>query len=500
MSWTWETETGYFAWVIAGFRQDPGSCSFRRFLTCTDSYNQTFTPPGEALPAMIRSNRPAEFSPPIARAGRIELSEAGITEVIASDRGLLSSIPEQELKAYGTAFWFAYGSNILLMLAVSLLFRFSDFVSVLGGSERDLGLIVGVGMVGSLIMRLAQGKAIDRYGARAVWVIAMALVAITLGLHLLVQHVHGPGVYVLQIVYRASLSGVYGASITYVSLRAPVSRMAEVVGVLGSSGFIGMALGTQLGDYLCREQRLARTHLDVLFLTATGLAFLSLVLAWVSTRGVVRPIHRSQPPMLWLIRRYHPGTMLLMSFAMGVAVALPFTFLRPFTVELGMKTIGTFFACYTATAFITRVSLRRISERIGVRNTVLAGMAMMIVGILLYLPVQVSWQLAFPGIVAGAAHALLFPAIVAGGGTAFPTRYRGLGVTLTLGLFDMGALIGAPLAGSIVEAARKIGWSPYPTMYLTMASLMALLTVVFALTYRARPAGMRRPRKLASKT
>jgi MFS family permease len=446
---------------------------------------------------MIRSTRPAEVPSPLSNPGRIDLPERKITSHVSTANSGLAKTSEPEGEAYGAAFWFAYGSNILLMVAVSLLFRFSDFVSVLGGSERDLGLIVGVGMVGSLIMRLAQGKAIDRYGARAVWVIAMTLVSITLGLHLLVQRVDGPGVYALQIVYRASLSGVYGASITYVSLRAPVSRMAEVIGVLGSSGFIGMALGTQLGDYLCREQTLTRAHLDGLFLTATGLAFLSLVFAWLSTRGLVRPIHRAQPPMIWLIRRYHPGTMLLMSFAMGVAVALPFTFLRPFTVELGMKTIGTFFACYTATAFVTRVLLRRLSERIGLRNTVVVGMALMIVGILLYLPVRLPWQLAFPGIVAGAAHALLFPAIVAGGGTAFPTRYRGLGVTLTLGMFDLGALIGAPLAGSIVEGARTIGWSPYPTMYLTVASLMAMMTVVFALTYRPRPAGLRRPKKLA---
>ena len=446
----------------------------------------TFSTP----PAMIRRTRDSS-SLPASPAEQVPDSKHSPAEAATS--------PSTSAQAYGMLFWFAYISNTLMMVAVSLLFRYSDFVSILGGSEQDLGLIVGVGMIGSLLMRLSQGKAIDRYGARAVWTTSMVLVTVTLGLHIFIEYVNGPGIYALQIIYRASLSGVFGASITYVSLRSPVERMAEVIGVLGSSGFIGIALGTQLGDFLCRDANLTRGHIDLLFIVASGLAFASLTFAWLATKGVVKPSHRPHPPMAHLILRYHPGTMLLMSLAMGMAVALPFTYLRPFTAELGMKTIGTFFACYTVTAFVTRVLLRRLPEKIGVRNTVLAGMTTMIISVLLYLPVHQPWQLAFPGMLAGAAHALLFPAIVAGGGSAFPTRYRGLGVTLTLGMFDLGGLIGAPLAGVLVEGARLLNWPAYPSMFITFAGLLAGMTIVFAVTYQARPAGVRRPKKRSKK-
>ena len=43
------------------------------------------------------------------------------------------------------------------MIGHSLLFRYADVVFFLGGSELLLGTIVGVGMIGSLAMRLAQG-------------------------------------------------------------------------------------------------------------------------------------------------------------------------------------------------------------------------------------------------------------------------------------------------------------------------------------------------------
>jgi hypothetical protein len=64
--------------------------------------------------------------------------------------------------AYGRVFWFSYAANLCIMVAITLLFRYADFVTLLGGDEFDLGWIVGVGMVGSLAMRCAQGVGIDR--------------------------------------------------------------------------------------------------------------------------------------------------------------------------------------------------------------------------------------------------------------------------------------------------------------------------------------------------
>ena len=52
-------------------------------------------------------------------------------------------------------------------MAMALLFRYADFITLLGGSEWHLGWIVGIGMVGSLAMRLAMGSCIDHYRLRA---------------------------------------------------------------------------------------------------------------------------------------------------------------------------------------------------------------------------------------------------------------------------------------------------------------------------------------------
>ena len=76
---------------------------------------------------------------------------------------------------YDRRFWLCYLSNSMLMVAFSLLFRYADFVSLAGGSERDLGAIVGVGMVGALAMRVSLGIGIDRYGPRPIWLGSLLL-------------------------------------------------------------------------------------------------------------------------------------------------------------------------------------------------------------------------------------------------------------------------------------------------------------------------------------
>jgi hypothetical protein len=40
---------------------------------------------------------------------------------------------------------------------------------------------------------------------------------------------------------------------------------------------------------------------------------------------------------------------------------------------------------------------------------------------------------------------------------------------------DAGQLIGAPMAGAVLEYSASVGLPPYPTMFLTIATLLALV-------------------------
>jgi len=356
----------------------------------------------------------------------------------------------------------------------------------LGGTELQLGWIVGVGMVGSLFVRLFVGMRIDQHGTRVVWLFSLAVFILSCFAHLALATCHGPAIYVLRVIFCSSIAGIMGSSMTFISGRVPQVRMAEMLGMLGTSGFLGILLGTQLGDFLLGTETIERWQVERMFLVAGMLGCCSLPFAWLTTRGQLRPARRRYPSLIRLLRSYHPGTVLLMGVASGVALGLPATFLRTYAAELGILRIGLFFSVYALTAIATRVITRRLPERLGLEPVIIMGMLGLAGTQLLFLLVDTEWQLIIPGLGYGICHAVMFPSVIAAGSRAFPDQHRGLGTTLVLAMSDLGYVIGAPTVGVILHYSGLLGLPSYPTMFVVMSGLLATAGGFYALTCRKK--------------
>ncbi len=376
---------------------------------------------------------------------------------------------------YDADFWLCYAANLCLTIAFAILFRYADFVSFVGGNEMHLGLIVGVGMFGALAMRTTQGVGIDRYGPRLVWMLSLMGFTLAALAHLLITSVNGPGIYLARILLATSTAGAFGASITYISLRAPPTRIAETIGTIGTSGFIGMGLGPALADRVFSGEGGPEQHVQRMFLWAAAMSMTALVLTAIGTRKPVRLDLQRRPPLWGVLRKYHPGVMLLVSAGTGMTLGLPYTFLRAYAAELDISGIRSFFVVYACVAFTLRVVTRRLPDRIGVRPVITWGLGCGAVSMLLYLCVHSEWSLAIPAVFAGAAHALLFPSVLAGGSRTFPIRYRGIATTLMLAMFDIGSLVGQPTIGAIIRGAGLAGLPSFPTMFTSVSVALCVL-------------------------
>ena len=98
------------------------------------------------------------------------------------------------------------------------------------------------------------------------------------------------------------------------------------------------------------------------------------------------------------------------------------------------------------------------------------------IGHLILPSITQEWQLIGPSILCGFGHALLFPAVVSLGTESFPKHYRGTGTTIVLGFFDAGAIIFAPILGSIID-----NWGIVPMFY-TSAAVMTFTASVYTVT------------------
>jgi predicted MFS family arabinose efflux permease len=272
--------------------------------------------------------------------------------------------------------------------------------------------------------------------------------------------------------------------------------MAELIGMLGTSGFVGVVVGTQLGDLLVVGWREVRG----IFVVGGSLALLAAVFAAAATAGYSlenRPIRTST----WrVVRSFGHLSFIILGMAMGIGLGLPPVFLPAMAKELGIERIGLFFAVYAPVAVLTRIWTRGLFGRWDLR--LLAGASMVLVAVAHWslTLVRAEWMLPIPGLIFGIAHAVVYPSVVAIGATRFPSRFRGLGTSLMLASYDVGLVLGAPLASLILELARQGGLPTYPTMLLSSGAILCVMTGVFAATApapRAAKPPLRLPRAVS---
>ncbi len=401
----------------------------------------------------------------------------------------ITDTPDQSLSAtaYDRSFWLAYLGIALMMTGYGLLYRYADFITFLGGSEFHIGWIVGTGMIGSLAMRLFLGVGIDRYGPRLIWTSSLLLVSISCFGHLAVSSYTGWGIYFLRIIFACGMAGIFGSSITFISNRVATNRVAELVGMLGTAGYVGVMTGSQLGDFLCGTAEIQQWQVYGMFVVAGLFSTSAIPFVWLATSGVPRPPRQPQPSMFRLLRHYNPGIIIAVGIITGLGLGLPEVFLRTFAVTLDMPRIALFFTTYAITTIATRVLIRGLSERMALKPMILCGLGCLATSMMSFILVKSYWQLIIPGFCFGITQAMLAPSVIAAANTNFPARFRGLGTTLVLASFDLGYLVGALAAGVILHFSTMAGLPAYTILFATMVIVIIFVAVLYAIIPGRKP-------------
>ncbi len=392
-------------------------------------------------------------------------------------------------RIYNLSLLCAFTANVFQLVSVSLLFRYADFVTNIGGDEWHLGWIVGISAVGAILSRIIQGSAIDRFGAEWVWYLCIACQITGIAWHLQIESANSVSVYLARILYASGLAGTFGAWLSFVSLQAPAGRVAEVIGVVGSSGFVGMACGPVLGDLIFQSGRSLTDNVNLMFQCSAFAVSVSLLFAIGASRlgksrhdansNAARSVNAKNP--FRTIASAKPGFVLVLGALMGMTIGLPGTFLRPFAASLEIDRINIFFVVYNVTAFTSRLIFRKAPQQLGLKRTICLGYFLMMVSMILYLNVNSYNALIWPALVGGLAHCFLFPSIVALCTEYFSTANRGVATNLILAMYDFGSLVGMPLVGMILTQSRAWGLAPYGTTFICMAAIIGLTLSLYVI-------------------
>jgi MFS family permease len=364
-------------------------------------------------------------------------------------------------------------------MANALTFRFAEFVSWLGGNQETAGMIVSVGIFGALLVRLVLGQGIDNYGTRRLWILGCVVYITSSSLFLGLFHLGWP-IYVARLGFAAGIATMFTCSMVHIQNQVPASRRTEVIGNLGSSGFVGMILGSQMGDWIFRITPEGHTRFLVLFGGTVLLGLVYFGLVFTLTRGDVHRRMFRTPGVHRLLFRYWPGNVVLVAIMMGISLTVTTVFLTRYATTLGLVNgVGTFFTGYAVMAFLFRVQTATWTRTIGRHRMIWLGLAGHCFGHGVLPFVTREWHFLIPAVACGFGHALLFPAVVSLGAGAFPKEYRGSGTTITLGFIELGSAVSAPILGWIIDQDGGLGFT---RMFCFTSALAFAIGLTYALT------------------
>jgi MFS family permease len=363
-------------------------------------------------------------------------------------------------------FLFTTVANFFFFMSFASYFLLPLHVRALGGSESQIGAVMGASGLASLAILPLVAISIDRLGRRFFLMIgALGMTVASCGF-VFVRSV-GPLLFACRLLQGLSFAAAFTATTTFAAEFAPIGRRAQALGVFGLSTLLTHAFAPIIG-----EEIVHRAGFRALFgVTFAYTAVASVVALWLPAANPVeartaRADERRLRPAHWMVA----ATMTCAGMGFGTVM----TFIATYVTEQQLGRVGLFFAAYTATAIMTRLVGAGVSDRVGRRRVILptlAALALSIYGIALVRSVP---ALIAAGALFGTAQGISYPTLHAFLVDLATEAQLGRSQALFNGAFNFGVTCSAFAFGIVAE---HFG---YRTMFAVAAAMPLIGCGVFA--------------------
>ncbi len=381
------------------------------------------------------------------------------------------------LRAALTSFFFFFSQNAFVLLPLH--------VKQLGGTELEIGLVMGVYSAVGIVTQPLLGPWVDALGRRPFMLAGIACVFVASMLAALAPSV--PLLVAVRVLQGLGFSAFFVANLSYVIDLVEPSRRGMALGIYGISGFASTALAPPVAEGVARQW-----GFSTLFIVSGLVVLLAAVLTWQvreSQRAELRYVRGLRWAQEIVADVFHPH--MAVAFFFGLGTGTLFAFVPTFAEDLKVRTVALFYTGYALSAIAVRLVGGRLIDTRGRRAVIVPSMFVFAAAPALlaaagytaarYPSVPVLGAIVLTGLVSGAAHGFVYPALAALVADAAPPARRGAVVGVFSALFLCGQAGGALAFGVFAHALG------YPAMWLALA---ASVTVGAAVSLRlARPAG-----------
>lgn len=299
-----------------------------------------------------------------------------------------------------------WSKNFILLLVSAIFMYITTFMFTptlplfarsIGVTDPSVGgFIILVYTMGSLVPRVIWGSLADRWERKPVFfigVIIMAAVAPFFGIFLSL-----PGILIIRLIQGVGFSASSTAGSTMAADLVPNSRLTEGIGYYTLANTVGMALGPDLGLNILKHG--ANWLFGVGLLTGIIALGIGMFLDYEKKRNSTRP----QPEIVQnavpdadaasskmvkssvahgkLFEKSVLTTCLVVFFTIMPYGAI-MAYIASYGIDRGVDNIGLYFTVFALSLFVVRLTIGRLSNRLGATMLIIPGAVLMIGGLII---------------------------------------------------------------------------------------------------------------------
>jgi MFS family permease len=342
-------------------------------------------------------------------------------------------------------------SNLFTVSSFGTFFLFPLLITSYGGSKSDIGIIMGVFALSSVLCRPWISNMIDRIGRKRSYTIGCSIMSVLPLIYLLFQgnlsHFY-LSLILVRIVHGVGLAICFTASFTYIADIVPEGRLNEGIGMFGVTGLTGLAVGPVIGEIIITE-----FGSSVFFLAATGMATLGLIIHLPLSESFVHDSRKSSQSFFAVFIKRKMLFVALLAFLFGFGLAASGSFVSPFAKEQEIVFISLYYISYSLAAVLTRLLGGRLADRIGEDRIIPYALTLTGGGLLILMFLGGNPILVLSGLMSGCGHGFLFPCLNSLAIRNEPIDIRGKITGVFTGGIDAGAFVGSVILGYIGQWA-----------------------------------------------
>ncbi len=368
---------------------------------------------------------------------------------------------------YSRAFLIMALANFFTMSSISTFFLFPLFITRHGGTKADIGIMMAVFTIASIVARPWISEMIDRLGRKRCYTLACLVLSFLPLVYLLfkgnLSSFYIP-LLLVRFIHGIGMALAFTAVLTYIADIVPKHRLNEGLGMFGVTALVALAVGPIIAEMVIRQ-----FGFQIFFIMSGVLSVVGLLLHLPLAESYVDSnLGKSSQSFFSILMGKRRILIVVLAFLFGLGLSSVFGFLTPYAEEKQLTFISLFFITYSTGAVAMRFFGGRLADKVGERRIIPYAFIITSSGIGMLTLLSGDLILIVSGLICGSGHGLLYPCLNAVALRNEPQHIRGKIMGIFTGSIDSGFFSGSILLGYIGN------WFGYPVLFL-IAGLILLL-------------------------